>query len=404
MEVWEVDPVNLLIVVLYLLSFLLIWQFVGYPILMAIIALKTKPKNKDYSYQPFVSIVVPTYNEEKVIEKRIKNLVDLNYPKDKYEIIVVDSGSADSTAEIVEETIKEHENNKPTLRLVKEEERKGKASAINLGKEHAQGDIILVTDANSIFDKNVLSEIMPHFKDSKVGAVGGRYVVSDSENSLAASESFYWDLEYIMFKGESYLDSPAIINGTISAWRKKLVEVDTLLSEDVDMALQVRRAGYNIGYEPNAVVYETAATTRRDQIVQRKRTSIGILQCIFKHWKYFLLPSNLYNLLIFPSHKILAMFSPFLLLAIPVLYMLSWDFKTMLTHFFLTLLIFGLLLGLLMHLKSRLIKDEKMNFSISAIPKIVYYVLLNEYLILIAWKDFIFKRYSILWEKAESTR
>ena len=98
--------VNLTIILIYLLSFLLIWQFVGYPSLMAVVALRAKPKNKDYSYQPFVSIVVPTYNEEKVIGKRIENLFDLNYPKDKYEVIVVDSGSTDRTAEIVEETKK----------------------------------------------------------------------------------------------------------------------------------------------------------------------------------------------------------------------------------------------------------------------------------------------------------
>lgn len=392
------------VILLYLLSFLLLWQFVGYPLLMVAVVFISKHKNKDCNYQPFVSIIVPAYNEEKVIERKIKNLFDLDYPRDKYEIIVVESGSTDGTYKIVKSIIEGNANLKPVLKLIKEKERKGKASAINLGKGHAQGDFILVTDANSIFDRNVLSEIMPHFKDSKVGAVGGRYVVSDPENSLAASESFYWNLEYITFKGESYLDSPAIINGTISAWRKKIVEADTLLSEDVDMALQVRRAGYNIEYEPNAVVYERAATTPRDQIIQRKRTSIGVLQCIFKHWKYFLLPSNLYNLLIFPSHKILAMLSPFLLLAIPVLYMLSGDFKTIFMHFFLTLLIFGLLLSLLMHLKSKLIKDEKMNFSISAIPKIVYYVLLNEYLILLAWRDFIFRRYSVVWEKAESTR
>jgi cellulose synthase/poly-beta-1,6-N-acetylglucosamine synthase-like glycosyltransferase len=157
---------------------------------MAIAALKSKPKNKDYSFQPFVSIIVPTYNEEKVIAKRIVNLVVLDYPKSQYEIIVVDSGSADKTTEIVEETIKEHEKSEPKLRLIKENERKGKASAINLGKKHAKGDIVLITDANSIFDKDVLKEMMPHFKDPKVGAVGGRYCIANPENPLAASESF----------------------------------------------------------------------------------------------------------------------------------------------------------------------------------------------------------------------
>ena len=77
---------NITVILLYLLSFAIIWQFVGYTSLMAVVAIRARPKEKDYSFQPFVSIVVPTYNEEKVIEKRIKNLFELDYPKDKYEL------------------------------------------------------------------------------------------------------------------------------------------------------------------------------------------------------------------------------------------------------------------------------------------------------------------------------
>jgi len=304
--------VNIIIVLLYLLSFLLIWQFVGYPSLMAVVALRAKPKNKDYSFQPFVSVIVPTYNEEKVIEKRIENLLDLDYSKDKYEIIVVDSGSTDKTADIIEAAIKKHEKNKPVLRFLKENERKGKASAINFGKKHAKGEIVLITDANSIFDKNVLKEMMPHFKNPKVGAVGGRYCVANPENPLASSESFYWDLEYLMRRGESTLDSACLFHGEINAWRKYLIDADTqMLSEDLDMCIRIRKKGYKIEYEPNAIVYEPSAITREDQVKQRKRTSVGTIQNMFKHWKYFLPPRDWYSLLIFPSHKGLAMFSPF---------------------------------------------------------------------------------------------
>jgi len=398
---------NLIIILLYLLSFLLIWQFVGYPSLMAIVALKAKPKNKDYSFQPFVSIIVPTYNEEKVIDKRLENLVEMDYPKNKYEIIVVDSGSTDSTTEVVEDTIKKHNPSKPTIKLAKENERKGKASAINYGKKHAEGEIVLVTDANSIFDKDVLKEMMPHFKNPKVGAVGGRYCVANPENQLAASESFYWDLEYVMRKGESRLDSACTFHGEINAWRKNLITADTkMLTEDLDIAVQIKRAGYKIEYEPGAKVYEPSATTREDQIKQRKRTSIGTIQCIFKHLSYFLPPHDLYTLLIFPSHKALPMFSPFIFLAIPILYLLAWNIKVIILHFMLTLFIFAGMFALLTFLRLNLIKGERMKsgFSLSSIPQIIYYVLLNEYLIALAWKDFIFGRYSVLWEKVVSTR
>ena len=398
---------NITVILLYLISFAIIWQFVGYPSLMAVVAIRAQPKNKDYSFQPFVSIVVPTYNEEKVIEKRIKNLFELDYPKDNYEIIVVDSGSADNTAQIVEKLIEKHYSSGLNLRLIKEEERKGKASAINSGKKHAKGEIVLITDANSVFDKNVLKEMMPHFKNPKVGAVGGRYYVANPENKLAASESFYWDLEYIMRKGESVLDSACLFHGEINAWRKELVDVDTrMLSEDLDMCVKIRKKGYKVEYEPEAKVYEPSAITPKDQIKQRKRTSIGTIQNMFKYLSYFIPPRDWYSLLIFPSHKALAMFSPFILLAIPILYILTWNIKVVSTHFVLTLIVFAGMFALLMSLKSRLNKDGKMksNFSIFSIPKTIYYVLLNEYLILLAWRDFILRRYSVLWEKAESTR
>lgn len=399
---------SLVVILLYLLSFLLLWQFVGYPLLMALIALRSKPKEKDYSFRPFVSIIVPAYNEETVIVERINNLVELDYPKDKYEIIIVESGSTDNTCKIVKEMMEHRKDSKPTLKVVNEEERRGKASAINLGKKHAEGEIILVTDANSIFDKNVLKEMIPHFKNPKMGAVGGRYCVANPENPLAASESFYWDLEYMMRKGESSVDSACLFHGEINAWRKDIVDADTkIISEDVDMCINIRRKGYKIEYEPEARVYEPSATTVNDQIIRRKKVVIGIIKCMLKHWVYFLfMKRNLYNTFIFPSHKALPMFSPFILLAIPILYIIAWNVKIVITHFILTLLIFAGMFAILMSLKSRLIKDEgvKSSFPLSSVPKIIYYVLLNEYLILIGWKDFILRKYSVLWEKAESAR
>ena len=374
---------------------------------MAIVALRSKPEKKDYSFQPFVSILVATYNEEKVIAKRIENLFTLDYPKDKYEVLVVDSGSTDRTTEIVEKFIGQSNPSQPDLKLIKEDKRRGKASAINLGKEQAKGEIILIADANSIFDKNVLREMMPHFKNPEFGAVSGRYFTFNPNDILSGSEAFYWEIEHIMMLGESFLDSISTVIGTISAWRKDLMNFrSTTISEDLDMTIQIRRNGYKIKYEPDAMVYEPSATIPEDQIKQRKRTSTGTIQNMFKHINYFLPPRNLYTLLIFPSHKILAMFSPFILLAIPILYIVAWDIGIVITHFALSLFIFAGMLAFLTSLKSKLIKDEGMgsSFSISAIPKIVYYVLLNEYLILSAWNDFIFRKYSVLWERAESTR
>ena len=374
---------------------------------MATIVLQLRTHtNKDRNYNPFVSIIVPTYNEEKVIETRIKNLYDLDYPEEQYEIIVVDSGSNDKTLQIMTNMVQKKKLT-PDLTLITQKNREGKASAINFGKERANGDIILVTDANSVFHNSVLKEMMPHFKDPKIGAVGGRYCVSNSVQSLASSESFYWQLEYIMRKGEALISSACTFHGEINAWRKDIVCADThMLSEDLDMAIQIKRAGYKVEYEPDAVVYEPSAITVEDQIKQRKRTSIGTIQCIFKHLGYFIPPRDIYSLLIFPSHKIIPMFSPFFLLAIPLLYIFVWDINMVILHSVCTITVFICILILVIFLKSKLVKEDSSAFSlsISSIYKISYYVLLNDYLIILAWKDFILKKYTVLWDKAESTR
>lgn len=380
--------------------------------MMSIVVIKSRNKDKDqsktenYSDTPFVSILVATYNEEKVIANRVENLFDLNYPNDKYEILVVDSDSTDKTRIIVKALIQKSNLDGVQLKLIEESERKGKASAINIGKKIATGELVLIADANSIFDKDVLKELVPHFEDPSVGAVSGRYFVSNPNNTISSSESFYWGIEYITLLGESFLDSIATVIGTISIWRKNLMDFrsDTL-TEDLDMAIQVRRKGFKVKYEPNAKVYEPCATVVVDQIKQRKRISIGTIQNIFQHIGFFICPTNLYSLLIFPSHKILVMLSPFMLLGIFVLYLVSWNATIIAIHFTISLFIFAVMFLVLLFLKSRLIDDEvKSSFSIASIPKIVYYVLLNEYLILLAWYDFAFRRYSVLWDRAESTR
>ena len=398
----------LIILALSLVSILLIWQFVGYPLVMGIFALRAQPRKKNYAFTPFVSIIVPAYNEGTVIGRRIDNLLSLEYPSDGYEILVVESGSSDGTDEIVESAIAERGNRPPELRLLRETERHGKASAINLGKRHARGEIVLVTDANAAFEPDVLREMMPHFEDPKVGAVGGRYLVSNPDNVYSASESFYWDLEYIMRRGEAAVDSACLFHGEINAWRKSLVdEADTeIISEDLDMVIRIRRQGYKIEYEPEARVYEPTAETASGQIIRRRKVSTGTILCIFKHLDYFLLPRDLYSLLIFPSHKGLTMLSPFLLLAIPVLYLAARDPRVVVAHLALTGLVFGLLLAALLALWPRLVSHEASNprAGIRSLGRIAYYVLLNEYLVFLAWIDFFSGRHTVLWERVESIR
>jgi cellulose synthase/poly-beta-1,6-N-acetylglucosamine synthase-like glycosyltransferase len=396
----------IIILLLAVLSFLLIWQFVGYPLLMLAIYRRSSPMDKDYSFQPSVSVIVPTFNEAGNIVARLDNLAALDYPKEKYEVIVVDSGSSDGTAGLVEKYRKACPQCR--ISLLEEGSRNGKASAINLGRQHAMGEIVLVTDANDLFDHAALREMMPHFKDGRVGAVGGRYVVSNQNNRLASSTQFYWDVEYVMRCGEAALDSACTFHGEINAWRKQLISANpNAVTEDLDMCIRLRRSGYRIQYEPQAMVYEPAPTTPEDQITQRKRTALGTIQCMFNYRGYLALFHNWYTALIFPSHKILPMISPFALILIfaGYLYLAPHYLLLVVLHFLASLTAFSSLYLLLI----RLIPGRKGGADTepavgSGVGRTIGYVLLNEYLILLAWKDFLTGRVSVLWQKVESTR
>ena len=398
-------PVHTLaLIAVYALAALLIWVFVGYPLLMLRFALVHKGARKNYAFQPFFSILVPTFNEEAVIEARIQNLRALRYPKDKYEILVIDSGSTDATKRIVERLCAEGEA--PLTKLVCENERRGKASAINCGSAEAAGDIILVTDANAFFDVNVLAELGPHFERAEIGGVGGRYMVSNPDNPLPLTEQFYWDLETLLRTGESALDSACLFQGEINAWRKSIVDADTaMIGEDLDMSIAIRKKGYKVEFEPNAICYEPSPTSFSEQRTQKQRRCLGTIQNIFKHWRYLIVPRDWYRLIIFPSHKGLLMATPFMFIGILIGYILLWNPLLVLSHLFIMSALFLILLAVYLRFVPRLHQaDASTRPAKFSFLRVARYVLFDEYLLVLAWKDFLFRRYSVLWEKIDSTR
>jgi len=398
----------MLIGLLVLFTVLVFWQFLGYPLLMAMIRKKCRRcrSGKDYSYQPFISVIVPSYNEEPVIKRRIENLLCQDYPKDKFEVVVVDSGSTDDTLEIAKNFEKSNEN----VRVLEEGERKGKASAINFGRSYAKGEIVIVTDANAIFNVSALREIAPHFSNPEIGAVGGRFILSNVENKLVQASSFYWELESLVRRGESAVDSACLFHGEINAWRKDIAEaLITSLTEDLDMAIKIRRQGYRIAYEPDAIAYEPGPITKSEQIIQKKRAATGTIQSFFKHKRYLWLPKDKYSGFIFPSHKTLQIFSPYLLLGVLaslVTLLALREFILFMAYVLAVGVIFSLSLSILNRelLGVRATSNPSVKAYLPSLLNILSYVLLHEYIILLAWKDFVLGNYAVTWQKVESTR
>jgi len=231
-----------------------------------------------------VSVIVPAYNEEVVISKSIKSLIEQSYSN--LEIIVVDDGSTDRTSEVAK-YYEKHPKNK-TVKVFRKENG-GKANAINFGIKHSTGELIMVVDADSKLDKNAVALMQQHFANENIAAVAGSVYVSNQNNMLTKLQA----LEYIeglnmVRNGQALLKLVNIIPGPIGMFRKKaLYEVglydDDTYAEDCDVTLKLITKGYKVDFESDAVAYTEAPEHLLDLIKQRYRWTRGILQAIKKH-------------------------------------------------------------------------------------------------------------------------
>ncbi len=233
-------------------------------------------------YRPSVTVIVPAYNEEMVIEATLNSLLTSVY--DNFEIIVIDDGSADRTSEVVREKF-QHE---PRVRLFTELNA-GKANALNFGLRYATGEVIIALDADTVFAPHAIAALAHRFYDPQMGAVAGNAKVGNRINLVTRWQA----LEYITSQNMdrrafASLNCITVVPGAVGAWRRDLLEKaggfssDTL-AEDQDLTLRIRRLGYKIGYEEDAIAWTEAPATLRALAKQRFRWAYGTLQCMWKH-------------------------------------------------------------------------------------------------------------------------
>lgn len=235
------------------------------------------------TYAPFVSVIVPAYNEELVIKNTINSLLASKY--DEYEIIVVDDGSVDKTNEIIRENFDDNQR----VRLVPASAG-GKAAALNVGLRYAKGEIVIALDADTLFAPQTIGALAHRFSDPKMGAVAGNAKVGNRINIVTRWQA----LEYITSQNMdrrafASLNCITVVPGAVGAWRRDLIEQaggfqsDTL-AEDQDLTLSIRRMGHDIGYEEDAIAWTEAPDRLSSLAKQRFRWAFGTLQCMRKHF------------------------------------------------------------------------------------------------------------------------
>lgn len=237
----------------FMFGFIIFWGMVGYPFSLKVIShiYKNRKLVKDYNHQPTVTVMVVAHNEEKVILHKLKNLTELNYPKEKIEFLITSDNSSDSTNKIVNEFIEE--NKDINIRLYEVRERKGKTNAQNEAQKLVETEYLVMTDANSLLDKNSISELMAAFSSPDIAYVTGKLSIINTEVSdISSSESSYWNSDLAIREIEGNIQSITAGNGALYACRNKdYYNFDLIKSHDSAMPLHFvlkgRRAICNPG-------------------------------------------------------------------------------------------------------------------------------------------------------------
>jgi len=292
---------------------------------------------KSSKYLPKLSIIIPAWNEEKSIEGKIKNTLELEYPGKK-KIIVIDDGSDDKTNEIVKK-FKE-------VKLITQKQRTGKAGALNNAFKNCKGDLVLITDADSRLEKNVLLKSVPYFFDESVGAITGRqFIPNPSETITTKIEKNYRGFFYLIRQAESILDSTFIFDGPFMMVRKKLWEdiYGDSVADDSELALRVRKKGYRTLSIPDVKYTEYASRKIGDRTKRKQRRAQGLIQIITRFFgTFFLNPKyGLFGMFIFPVGFFMHLISP-ILIALTILiipFLPFWMIELVLVIFLLMIII-----------------------------------------------------------------
>ncbi|MFR3559783.1 MAG: glycosyltransferase family 2 protein [Paraclostridium sordellii] len=266
--------------ILFFISlFLIFYAFIGYPISLIILNKIGKGKNLKINdnYEPRVSIIIPAHNEEHVIEKKLNNLVCLDYPSSKLEIIVASDNSCDNTEYIVKNFIEKNYDKNIALHRVKE--RMGKTNAQNEAVDISNGEILIFSDANSILDKRAIKELVKSMSDKDVVYVSGKLVyINKTISNSTRSESRYWSYDLFMREIESKFGSITAGNGAIYAIRKSnYIYFDPIKCHDSAMPIESVLMNKRAIYNDKAIAYEKAGENSRDEFKRKVRMAREIL-------------------------------------------------------------------------------------------------------------------------------
>jgi cellulose synthase/poly-beta-1,6-N-acetylglucosamine synthase-like glycosyltransferase len=299
-------------IVFWTSAFLLFYAYAGYGLLIALWARLRPAPVLRRRIEPRLSVVIAAHDEAAAIGPRIANLLALDYPLDRLEILIGSDGSTDGTAA----RARAYEGLR--VRVFEFEARRGKPSVLNDLMAQATGDLVVLADARQRFERGALRALVAPFADARVGAVSGMVVFPQGSDGrpIGLGSGAYRRLEARLRLAESRVDSAIGATGAVYAVRRSLLQPipeDTVL-DDVLIPMRVVRQGFRVVFEPRARALDQAPNTPREEFTRKVRTLAGSLQ-LLRHEPWLLDPRRNRVWLQTVSHKAVRLPGPFLLLA-----------------------------------------------------------------------------------------
>lgn len=259
------------------------YAMIGYPLVLIVLDSLFKPRkhDRDYSWIPTVTVMIVAHNEEKVIQQKLENVSELVYPADKLDILVASDNSTDSTNEIVKSYIQA--NPEKSIRLFEVKQRMGKTNAQNEAQKIVVSEILVMTDANAMIEKNAIKELVSMFVEPAITYVCGRLAYTNSlDNSTSYTESTYWNLDLKMRDIESRFQTITAGNGALYAVRNsEYIDFDPIECHDSAMPQYYGLHKKKALFCTTAVAYEKAGENDSDEFKRKIRMARGILRSVF---------------------------------------------------------------------------------------------------------------------------
>src|SRR3989338_1239734 len=376
---------------------LVFYVYAGYPLVLYVLSLVMKQKIDKSPIEPAVSVLISAYNEEKVIERRIENLLSLDYPQEKLEILIGSDGSKDRTNEIVAGFAGQN------VHLLSSAGNSGKPSVLNKLAKIAKGDILVLTDSRQEFDAGAIRALVRNFNDPAVGCVSGElHFKQENLQQVGKGMGAYWRYEKFLRKKEAEIGSMLGATCAIYAVRKELFP-DTpadVLVDDMYIPLSIIKRGYRAVFESDACAYDVPSERSDQEFTRKVRTLIGNYQ-IYGYFKQLFVPFLSPIALQLISHKLLRLFVPFLLIGILALNVFLLEQRFYLVLFLAQVLFYGLAWFESMYEKSGLkVNEQGEKVPRKSVGYIPYIFCILNYSAFVAFFRYIRGKYHIVWEKA----